>query len=180
MRALLPVAALLIALTGCSGDAGGEPPAAEPPSSLTPMESESPGTAEPSATTTAPDTSEPTPQLDVAAARKAFRAWFLAYANGDGDRACPLQTPAFTRAQLRRAVERDLVQPGASCEAVVTVAGVLYDAFRIDPAAVEISKVPTPADRVGFSVVVNDFAALGWALVDTNDGWRVAQDLTES
>lgn len=177
MRALLPVAALLVALTGCSRDAGVEPPAAEPPVSLTPTDSDSPDTAEPSTT---PDASEPTPQLDVAAARKAFRDWFLAYASGEGARACPLQTPGFTRAQLRRAVDRDLVPPGASCEAVVTVAGVLYDTFRIDPASVEISKVPTPVDRVGFSVVVNDFAALGWALVDTEDGWRVAQDLTEN
>jgi hypothetical protein len=39
MRGLLPVAALLVALTGCGGDAGGEPPPAEPPTSLPPMDS---------------------------------------------------------------------------------------------------------------------------------------------
>jgi hypothetical protein len=178
MRALLPVAALLVALTGCGSDAGGEPPPAEPPSSLTPMDSESPDTTEASTTTTAPDPTEPTQQLDMAAAREAFRSWFLAYAAGDGGRACPMQTDRFTRAQLQRAVDRDLMQPGASCEAVVTVAGVLYDSFGIDPAGVEISRVPTPADRVGFSVVVNEFAALGWAVVLTDDGWRVAEDLT--
>jgi hypothetical protein len=172
MRALVPVVALLVALAGCGGDTVDEPPPEEPPTSLTPSTTEESKTAEPS------ESVEPTQEVNTVAARKAFRAWFDAYATGDGDRACALQTRRFTRSQLARAVERDALEPGASCGTVVAVAGVLFETFQIGPADAEISEVSASAKRVGFTVSVPDFPPLGYAMLRTADGWRIDQDLT--
>jgi hypothetical protein len=176
MRALVPVAALLIALTGCGGDVREDPGADEPPTASTPTDSRSPD-AKPSKTAT--QTPEPT-RRQARTARKAFESWLGAMAVGDAGRACALQTGRFTRSQLERAVERDLVQPGVSCGVVVEVASKFYEAFGIDLASADVAQVPSSGDRVAFTVVLPEFATIGYALIPTDDGWRVHEDLTAS
>jgi len=178
MRALVPVVALLVALTGCGGEVKEDPGADELPSASTPTDSEKRRDADtPSGSASLTENPEPI-QPRAPAARKAFRAWLIASADGAGERACALQTERFTRAQLGRAVDRDLVEPGTSCAALVAVASQYYEVIGIDLASAEVAPRTVLGDRAEFAVVLKGIAAIGYALVRTDSGWQVDEDLT--
>jgi hypothetical protein len=115
---------------------------------------------------------------EAKAARRTFDTWFGAFGSGSGDRACSLQTKAFTKSQVKRLAEQDRIEPGASCDDLVTIVGILFEALQLDVGNAEIARAPSENDEVAFTVKFPKFATLGYGLVDTKQGWRVDQDLT--
>jgi len=176
MRALVVLAALLLAISGCGGDEEA-PPGTEQTPSLTPTGSDDTSTGAPSDN----PTTEPSPQLrpaEVRAARKAFQTWLGAFAGGDADRACSLQTKGFTKQQIERLVKRDQIDPSASCGDLVAVSSILFEALQLDVGGAEITRSPSPDDRASFAVTFKGFPALVYSLVQNDKGWRVDEDLT--
>ena len=177
MRAALLAIALVLALSGCGGDDSGPPPDAIDIPSLTPTAGAPSDPASPTQTTTP----NPGPsRQEVKAARRTFDTWLGAFGAGNPDRACPLQTKKFTQQQVKRLAEKDRIARGASCEDLVTIMGILFEALRLDVGAAEVEKAPSAPDEVVFSVKFKKFATLGYALISTKDGWRVDKDLTIS
>jgi hypothetical protein len=178
MRSLLFVVALALAVSGCSEDR--QPPSnADDSPSLTPTASTDPteGTESPSAADPSPTG---VPPREVKAARRTFNTWFGAFVAGNGDRACPLQTPHFTQQQIKRLAERDRIERGASCGDLVQIVGILFEALRLEVGEAEVTRAPSDVDEVAFAVVFKGFASLGYSLIDTKNGWRVDQDLTSN
>lgn len=177
MRSLLFVVALALAVTGCSDDDQPPPSSADDIPSLTPTADAEPtdGSDSPGASNTAP---AGLPPREVRAARRTFETWFGAFVGGNGDRACPLQTPRFTKQQINRLAEGDHIQRGASCGDLVEITGILFQALQLEASDAEVRRGPSNLDDVAFAVVFKNLAALGYNLIDTKNGWRVDEDLT--
>jgi hypothetical protein len=176
MRASLLAIALVLALSGCGGDD------TEPPGGPAEIPSLSPtGSTDPSGS--ASPTKKATPQVsasDARAARRAFDTWLGAFADGNGARACPLQTKKFTEQQVKRLAAKDRIERGASCGDLVTIVGILFEALQLDVSRADIARGPSEPDEVAFSVKFKGFATLGYALVKSGGAWRVNEDLTIS
>ena len=174
MRSLLFVIALALAASGCSDDGSPPPPSADDTPSLTPT-----AETDPTGDTDSPDTTAPSgvPRREAKAARRTFDTWFGAFVGGNGDRACPLQTPRFTKQQINRLAEEGHIERGAGCGDLVEIIGILFQALRLEVGDAEVSRAPSNLDDVAFAVVFKDFAALGYNLIDTKNGWRVDRDL---
>jgi hypothetical protein len=179
MRVVLFVLALVLAVSGCSDDKEPPPSSADDFPSLTPTGSDP---TDPSASPGAPTSSNTPPPgvsaKEAKAARRTFDTWLGAFAAGDGDRACPLQTPRFTQQQIKRLAERDRIERGATCGQLVEIIGILFEALQLRASDAAVSRAPSNPDEVAFAVVFKDFAQLGYALIHTPKGWRVDQDLT--
>jgi hypothetical protein len=174
MRAWLLVLVLVAGVTGCSDDAGdAPPPAPEDPTSLSPMVPDTGETLRDRPTRTRPAVT----RAEVRAARRTFDTWFGAFAAGNGARACPLQTPRFTRQEVARLAEQDRIPGDASCDDLVTLAGILFDTFRLDADDAVVTRVPARGERVAFSVRFETLSGLGYGLVRSEAGWRVDEDL---
>lgn len=178
MRASLLAIALVLALCGCGDDDPQPTRTIDDLPSLTPMDGSDATTAtDPTQTRTSkPDLSPG----QARAARRTFDTWLGAFGGGDGARACPLQTKRFTQQQVKRLRERDRIEPGASCGELVTIIGILFEALRIDVGEAQVARGPSKPGEISFSVKLKKFATLGYAMVRTDDGWRVDEDLTVS
>ena len=173
MRSLLFVIALALAVSGCGDDNEPPPSNADDLPSLTPTASTG-STDAPSPSNTAP---AGVPPRAAKAARRTFDTWLGAFVAGNGDRACPLQTPRFTQQQIRSLAERDRIERDASCAELVEIMGLLFQAFRLEVGDAEVTRAPSQPDEVAFSVVFKGIPALGYALIDTPKGWRLGRDL---
>lgn len=181
MRAALLVILLVLAVSGCGDEEPPPPLSDEDFASLTPMDTDPTrpmdGSDSPNASTTAP---EGVPPRAAKEARRTFETWLGAFAAGDGDRACPLQTPRFTQQQVKRLAQQDRIEPGASCGDLVEITGVLFEVFRLDVGEATVARAPSDPDEVAFSVAFKRFATLVYVMIDTKNGWRVDEDLTAS
>lgn len=178
MRASLLAIALVLGLAGCGGDSAEPTGTLDDLPSLTPTDgSGSTGATDP--TPTRPQRTGISPR-DARAARRTFDTWLGAFGGGNGDRACPLQTKRFTAQQVKRLREMDRIEAGASCDQLVTIVGILFEALQIDVGDAEVARGPSTPGEVAFSVRFEKFATLGYAMVKTDAGWRVDEDLTVS
>ncbi len=177
MRSLLFVIALALAVSGCRGDTRPPPSTADDTPSLTPTADadRTAGSDSPDASSTAPTG---LPPRKVKAARRTFDTWFGAFVAGNGDRACPLQTPRLTKQLINRLAEEGHIERGATCGDLVEITGLLFQALRLEVGDAEVSRTPSNLDDVAFAVVFRGFTALGYNLIDTTSGWRVDEDLT--
>ncbi len=180
MRAAISVIALLLVVSGCGNDQQPATPSTDLPSLTPTADGSTDSTGTPGAPTA---TNTRTPRLSpqqVRVARKTFGIWLRAFAGGDADRACPLQTRRFTQQQIRRLVEQDHIARGATCRELVETAGILFRALRLDASDAVVTRAPSSPDEVAFAVIFKDFAQLGYSIIRTPQGWRLDQDLTAS
>lgn len=124
---LLTVIILALLLTACGVNQSDEPDGA--PSSDAPTKDSEQAAPSPSATPEAAD------------AEATLREYLAAYGSGDAPKACGLELPAYSKAQLKSAVDQDGVKAGASCEDVLEWGHDLMVAFgaNLDPKGLTVS-----------------------------------------
>ena len=106
-------------------------------------------------------------------AEDVLRSWVAAYAAGEGDAACALQTRTYSDEQVAASVDAGRVRDGASCEENVAAEATTLRSSGIDLADWRIEQVTNSGTEASFKLVSGG-SEVPTRLTFDLDGWRIA------